>query len=301
MRWLTPFILLLASLTFMTACSKKNPEPPALGDHTGVDDNNPNPGSKKAGEKVLSLGNIWGDIFRIGPKGTLYVRNSSKTFKVYKPNDKGVFADGLAFPGDPWEASADLYYLGVAQGVETVMISNVPPAGLFRFDVKSDGLLDIHPTTKADDPWPNNFGFWYGDGWDKFDFIPFKGKFVFQIAHDEGESLLRSDFGKFTDDFSTWNRPATLKRDDTGLKFSKYKAAMAMGNNLLIINNEGDLMSYAVDDAGAVAGGKKIGTGWQVYKRFAATGNDLLALDSKGDVYRYKIDLAKTDNNADEP
>lgn len=301
MRRLTPFIFLLATVAFMTACSKKNPEPPALGDNTGTDNNNPDPGGASAGKKVLSLGNNWGDIFRAGPKGTLYVRNGAKIFKVYKPDDKGIFGDGLAFPGDPWEYSADLYYMGVAQGVETVMIPNVPPAGLFRFDIKPDGLLDIHPTTKADDPWPNNFGFWYGDGWDKFDLIPFKEKFVFQIAHDEGESLLRSDFGEFTDDWSTWNRPKTLKREDTGLKFSKYRAAMAMDNSLLIINNDGDLMAYAVNDAGAVAQGKKIGSGWQVYKRFAATGTDILALDSKGDVYRYKIDLAKTDNNADKP
>jgi hypothetical protein len=292
MRRLKPLILLLATVTFMASCSK-NPEPPALGDHT-VDIGD----KADTGKGVLSLGANWGNIFQTGPKGILYVRNTGNIIKVYTPDDKGVFGIGTPFPGDPWEASANIYYMGVAQGVETVMVTNVPPAGLFRFDADANGLLSIHPTTNAADPWPTNFGFWYGDGWDNYDIIAFNGKFVFQISHNEGEALLRSDFGEFTDDWSTWNRPGTLHRDDVGKKFDGYRSAFAMENDLIIVTKDGDLMAYAVDNDGNLDDGTKVGTGWKAYDRIVATGKDILAIDSKGNVSRYTIDLKRTDNNA---
>lgn len=298
MRRLTSLLLLLTTIAFIVSCTK-NPEPPALGDRTNPETNNP---GKNDAKKVLSLGNNWGDIFQTGPKGRLYVRNGAKIIKVYTPDDKGVFGDGLAFPGDPWEASLNMFYMGVAQDVETFMVVNEPPyGGLFRFDIKSDGLLDIHPTTNAADPWPNNFGFWYGDGWHKYDVIAFNGKYVFQIAHEEGETLYRSAFQEFTDDWSTWNRASTISRENTGLKFDQYRAAMVMKNSLLIVNKDGDLMAYAIDETGKPDAGKKIGKGWKIYKKVVATGNDILAVDNKGDVYRYTIDLTKTTNDADEP
>lgn len=292
MRRLNSLILLFATITLMASCLK-NPEPPALGDHT-VDIGD----KADTGKGVLSLGANWGNIFQTGPKGILYVRNTGNIIKIYTPDDKGVFGTGTPFPGDPWEASANIYYMGVAQGVQTVMVTNVPPAGLFRFDADENGFLSIHPTTNAADPWPTNFGFWYGDGWDNYDIIAFNGKFVFQISHNEGEALLRSDFQEFTDDWSTWNRPGTLHRDETGKKFDGYRSAMTMGNNLLIVTKDGDLMAYAVDNDGNLDDGTRVGTGWKIYNRIVATGNDVLAIDSKGDVYRYTIDLKRTDNNA---
>lgn len=297
MRQLKSIIFLLTTIAFMASCSK-NPEPPALGDHTETPGGTNGGTQVASGKKVLSVGAAWGDIFRPGPKGILYIRNKDKIFNVYTPKDDGTFGAGSPFPGNPWDASADLYYMGVAQNVETVMIPNVPPAGLFRFDVKAAGLLEMHPTTNAADPWPNNFGFWYGDHWDNFEIIAFNGKYVFQIAHDQGQALLRSDFQEFTDDWSTWNRPATLHRDETGKKFDGYRAAMAMGNDLLIVTKDGDLMAYVVSDDGSLDSGKKIGTGWKAYDRVVATGSDILAIDNKGDVYRYTIDLTKTNNDA---
>ena len=194
-----------------------------------------------------------------------------------------------------------MYYMGMAQNVQTVFVANAPPAGLFRFDVGANGFLTMHPTTNPADPWPTNFGFWYGDGWNNYDLIAFNGKFVFQIAHNEGESLLRSEFQNFTNDWSTWNRPATLQRDDTGKKFSGYRAAMAMKNSLLIVTAGGDLMAYVVDDNGNLDSGKKIGAGWNVYNRIAAAGDDILAVAANGEVYRYAIDLTKTTNDANKP
>jgi hypothetical protein len=191
--------------------------------------------------------------------------------------------------------------MGKSQNVETMMVVNIPPAGLFRFDVKPTGFLEIHPTTKPSDPWPNNFGFWYGDGWNNYDIISFKEKFVFQISHDKGEALLRSNFAEFMDDWSTWNRPATLKRDDMGKKFDGYLGAITMGDSLLIVGKNGDLTAYAVDGNGALNNGTKVGGGWDVHKRFTTVGNNILAIDSKGDVYRYKIDLKKTNNDAIKP
>lgn len=120
-------------------------------------------------------------------------------------------------------------------------------------------------------------------------------------TNNKREALLRSGVQEYSDYQITWNRPATLQRDDTGKKFDGYKAAMAMGDDLLIVTKDGDLMAYAVDGDGNLDDGTKIGTGWDVYKRIVATGNDILALDTKGDVYRYAIDLTKTDNDADQP
>lgn len=300
MRRLSPLFILMAFTVILGSCSKY-PDTPALGDHTSAEYIKDQQAAN-SGKRVLGLGSNWGDIFQAGPKGRLYVRNGAKIFKVYSPNDKGVFGEGLAFPGDPWAASLNLFYMGVAQNVETAMVVNEPPfGGLFRFDIKATGLLEIHPTTNAADPWPNNFGFWYGDGWHKYDIIAFNGKFVFQMAHEEGETLYRSAFQEFTDDWSTWNRAGTIKRTNTGLKFDKYLSAMVMKNSLLIVTKDGDLMAYEVDETGNLGSGKKIGKGWNIYKKMVATGDDILALDSKGDVYRYPIDLKKTVNDAETP
>jgi len=103
------------------------------------------------------------------------------------------------------------------------------------------------------------------------------------------------------DDWSTWNRPATLKRDDLNKKFDGYLGAMAMGDSLLIVEKSGNLTAYAVDGTGNLGSNTKVGSGWEVYKKFAAVGNDILAIDNKGDVYRYKIDLKKTNNDAIKP
>lgn len=298
MRRLKSLLFLFGVIMLFASC-KKTINPPALGDHTIPDTSSNN--NSAAQKVVLSLGSAWGDIFQTGPKGILYVRNTNKVINVYTPDDKGKFGVPNPFPGDPWDASASMYYMGVAQNVETMMVANVPPAGLFRFDIKTTGLLEIHPTTNAADPWPTNFGFWYGDGWDNYDIIAFNGKFVFQISHNQGEALLRSKFTDFTDDWSTWNRPATLQRTDMSKKFDGYRAAMAMGNDLLIVTKDGSLMAYAVNDNGDLDAGKKIGKGWEIYKRMASTGNDILAIDSKGDVYRYTIDLQKTTNDAIKP
>lgn len=287
------WILIPVMLLFIFSCMKKY-EPPALGDHTKPE---PTQDSGTA-KKVLTLPSEWGDIFKTGQNGKLYVRNKDKIFNVYTPGADGVFGAGTPFPGTPWDASAKLYYMGLAQNVQTVMVVNTPPAGMFRFDAASNGTLTMHPTTNAADPFPTNFGFWYGDGWDKYDIIAFNGKFVFQIAHNQGEALLRSPFAEFTDDWSTWNRPATLPRHDTGKKFEGYRSAMAMGNNLLIITRDGDLMAYAVDDSGNLNNGTKIGSGWNTYTRTTATGNDILGINSKGEVFRHTIDVTKTTNNA---
>src|SRR5690606_5202784 len=131
----TSLFFLLTAVAFMCSCTKY-PEAPGLGDRTRPDTTKS--GNQDAGKKVLSLGNNWGDIFQIGPKGKLYVRNSAKMFKVYTPDDKGVFGEGVAFPGDPWDASMNMFYMGVAQNVETMMVVNEPPfGGLFRFNVDS--------------------------------------------------------------------------------------------------------------------------------------------------------------------
>ncbi len=292
----------VASL-FVFSCTKEK-QPPALGDHTEKPDNpNGSGGSSSSGKAsvVLSLGANWGDIFTAGPKGTLYIRNSTKVFNVYTPGEDGKFGKANPFPGDPWGVSANAYYMGKSQAVETMMVVNIPPAGLFRFDVKPTGFLEIHPTTNPADPWPSNFGFWYGDGWDNYDIIAFKEKFVFQISHNKGEALFRSNFAEFMDDWSTWNRPATLKRDDLNKKFDGYLGAMAMGDSLLIVEKSGNLTAYAVDGTGNLGSNTKVGSGWEVYKKFAAVGNDILAIDNKGDVYRYKIDLKKTNNDAIKP
>lgn len=287
------WILIPVMLLFIFSCMKKY-DPPALGDHTKPDTTQ----STGTGKKVLTLPADWGDIFKTGQNGKLYVRNKDKVFNVYTPGADGVFGVGTPFPGTPWDASANLYYMGLAQNVQTVMVVNVPPAGMFRFDAAANGMLTMHPTTNAADPFPTNFGFWYGDGWDKYNIIAFNGKFVFQIAHNQGEALLRSPFAQFTDDWSTWNRPATLQRDDTGKKFEGYRSAMAMGNHLLIITRDGDLMAYAVDDSGNLNNGTKIGSGWSTYTRTTATGNDILGINSKGEVFRHTIDVTKTTNNA---
>lgn len=301
MRQLKSIFLLFAatSFIFLSSCSKeKNPPPLGGGNDTPTNTNPGNSGGAAISTKVLSLGNGWGDIFQTGPKGILYVRNKSGVFNIYTPDDKGMFGSGNPFPGDPWSASANLYYMGVAQKVQTVMITNVPPAGLFRFDVDANGFLIVHPTTNPSDPFPTNFGFWYGDGWDNYDIIALNGRFVFQIAHNKGEELLRSKFSDFTDDWSTWNRPATLIRDDVGISFKDYRFAMSMGDNLLIVNSTGDLTTYVVDTDGNLDAGTKIGKGWDKYSKVASVGNDLLAIDANGDVFRYTIDLTKTNNDA---
>lgn len=303
MSRLKSLVLISAAFMFIISCTKTI-EPPALGDHTEYQFNTPPPPVDPPPAKntlVLSLGAKWGDIILGGPKNTIYVRNDNKVFNIYKPNDEGIYGTGTPFPGDPWDASANAFYMGVAQGAETMMVTNVPPAGLFRFDINSQGFLDVHPTTNAADPWPTNFGFWYGDGWDKYDIIAFKDKFVFQIDHSQDEALLRSSFADFTDDWSTWNRPATLVRDATGKSFKDYRAALSVGDSLLIVTSGGDMMAFAVDDNGDLDAGTKVGENWKIYQRIFAIGRNVFGLDSKGDIYRYTVDLSKTDNDAVEP
>lgn len=241
--------------------------------------------------KVLSLGANWGDIISAGPDDILYIRDADDVMWIYKPDAQGVYSlAATPFPGDPWGASGWFYY--IKDNIELV-VNDDGFAGMFRFDINPDTyFLTGKETVNPDDPWPNNFGYWYGDGWDNFNLIPL-GEFIF-FHNRENKDLLRAPMDAFLDPFpGTWHKPGWVEDENNIVESNfNYQQIVAIDHNLMGLEGNGALWVYPVSDEGELGEAKKIGSGWNKYTRIVAlSGNVLLALDDNGDVFRYVIDI----------
>jgi hypothetical protein len=246
-------------------------------------------------QKVLSLGPNWGNIIVSGPDGILYIRDASKIFHIYKPNKNGIYpvSDTTTFPGAPWDLSMKF----VTINDTTAMVANTSPYGLFRFVVNQNThLLTPAPTVNPSDPHPDNFGFFYGNGWNRYEIIP-HGKFVFLFDH-KNNVLLRTPTSVFIDPWSSWNMTNwlnnpnppdyTRKKVKTGTDFGVYKEVLSFSNGLIAWKKDGTLWYYPVATNGTVGDKNKIGAGWNKYVKLIISGDDILALDSNGNLYRFK-------------
>lgn len=248
------------------------------------------PKAKIPNVKVLTLGSNWGNILSNGPDGVLYRRDKDGVMWVYKPDSEGIYSTPpTRFPGDPWHASGWFYY--IKDNIEMV-VNDDGWYGMFRFDIEANTyLLNPKPTVNPSDPWPNNFGFWYGDGWNKFTLLPQKNHIFF--VNKENGNLLRAPIDDFLDPYvGTWHKPGWVDDPNNvvGSGFKDYRQVMTFPNHLMAVKNDGTLWVYPISETGQVGAVKQIGTGWNQYVRFVTTGSYLLALDANGDLFRYEID-----------
>jgi hypothetical protein len=168
--------------------------------------------------------------------------------------------------------------------------------GLFRFDVDPDNYeLTATKSVRPDDPVsPDNFGFWYGDGWNVYDVLS-AGDYIYLANHDNGD-LISYPMSDFLDKESgTWNKITVIQNngDVVGHGFDDYMQMLVLNDSgsyyLLGVKSDGTLWAYAVSEGdGSIGDAKKIGSGWDAYVKLITTGDDILALDSSGDLYRYK-------------
>jgi hypothetical protein len=242
--------------------------------------------------KVLSLGQDWGDILANGPDGVLYKRDPGKVIHVYVPDKNGVYSNPpTKFPGGPWNASGWFYYIN--NNTEFV-VNNDGYYGGFRFDVDPNTyLLSPSPTVNASDPFPTNFGFYYGDGWNVYNVLA-AGDYVFLVNKNNGD-LLQVSMSDFLNKApGTWHKITDIQNANNVIAsgFDAYKQVLALDASgsyyLLAVKSDGTLWAYPISKNGDVGDAKQIGSGWNKYVKLITTGDDILALDSNGDLYRYK-------------
>lgn len=240
--------------------------------------------------KVLSLGSNWGNNISTGPDGVLYIRDNGNYMWVYKPDETGIYSDQpTRFPGEPWGASGWFYY--IKDNIEFV-VNDDGFYGMFRFDIQPDSyFLDPKETVNPADPWPNNFGFWYGDGWNKVTLLP-QGDYLFFVNKQNG-NLLRAPMDDFLDPYvGTWHKPGWIEdvNNIVATGFGVYREVISFKNNLMAVKSDGTLWIYPVSENGQLGSAKQIGTGWNLFKKIIVTEHGVLALDEAGDLYRFEID-----------
>lgn len=215
-------------------------------------------------EKVLSLGQNWGNILTSGPDGTFYIRDKNLDILLYEPDEEGVFSGPPKTIGIFWDVTESMYYVN-----ETTLVArNIPPAGLFRFTISDDYELEAMPD------WND---FWLGDGWDRWVIIPHKEYFF--LIDDKGD-LLRMSALAFE------NAPKTTVIPS----FGEHKQVLSFEDYLLALKPDGSLWLYPVKSNGDLGAAQELGSGWNKYERIVVVGQDILAFDEKGDVFRYEID-----------
>lgn len=215
-------------------------------------------------EKVLSLGQDWGDILTSGPNGTFYIRDKNLDIVLYEPDEKGVFSNPPKTIGVFWDVTESMYYVN-----ETTLVArNIPPAGLFRFTISNDYELEQMPD------WED---FWLGDGWDRWVIIPHKEHFF--LIDDKGDLLRMSSL-------SFENAPKTTVIPS----FGEHKQVLSFKDYLLALKPDGSLWLYPVKSNGDLGTAQELGSGWNKYERIVVVENDILAFDGNGDVFRYEID-----------
>lgn len=247
-------------------------------------------------DKVLSLGTNWGDIISVGPDDILYIRDTDNVMWVYKPDSEGVYSIAATpFPGDPWNASGWFYY--IKDNIEFV-VNDDGFYGMFRFDIDPETyFLTAKETVNPEDPWPNNFGFWYGDGWHKFNLIPL-GEFIF-FHNRENKDLMRVPMDQFLDPVpGTWHKPGWYEDENNIIESDfNYKQVVSFGDYLMGLRVDGTLWVYHVSAEGELDEPKQIGSGWDKYTHIVALSNNvLIAMDNNGDIFRYVIDLEEVYN-----
>lgn len=241
--------------------------------------------------KVLGLGANWGNIISAGPDDILYIGDTNKIIWVYKPDSEGVYSlAATPFPGDPWGASGWFYY--IKDNIEFV-VNDDGFYGMFRFDIDPETyFLTAKETVNPADPWPNNFGFWYGDGWNKFNLIP-HGEFIF-FHNRENKDLMRVPMDPFLDPFpGTWHKPGWFEDANNIIETNfNYEQLVSFDDNLMGLKADGTLWVFPISEEGELGDAKQIGSGWDKYTRIIALSNSvILGLDSNGDIFRYVIDI----------
>lgn len=241
---------------------------------------------------VLSLGSDWGRLLRNGPRGSLYLHDNEKNIWVYKPNSKGVFKESpVRFPGDPWDISGWFYTIND----DVVMVINDDDfQGMFRFEVEAETcFLSPTPTVNPDDPWPDNFGFFNGDGWGNINILP-QGDFIFFENMDDGD-LYRAPMDAFLDMHGgTWHKHGWVEDPNNiiATDFNQYQQVVSMEEGYLAaVKDDGTLWAIAVEADGGIGSAVEIGSGWDQFETLIGSGKSILALDHNGDLYRYEINL----------
>jgi len=214
-------------------------------------------------QKVLSLGNDWGNILATGARGSVIRRDKQNDIWVYVPNEDGIFTTSPIKVGTNWDASESFYYVNES----TVVVRNYPYwAGLFNFDVGEDYALVASPTN-----------FWLGDFWDKYKIIPYQDYFLTVDAN----GIMRRQPALTSIDYA---------KTDVGTGFKDYKQLLAYKNYLLALEDDGKLWLFSMSDEGVPGTKIQVGTGWDMYEQILVSGDDILARDVIGDVYRYTFD-----------
>jgi hypothetical protein len=71
--------------------------------------------------------------------------------------------------------------------------------------------------------------------------------------------------------------------------WGSYPILFCSGNNVMSVDNAGNLWANPLSDTYALGTRRQAGTGWDIYTKLIPCGDDLLALDANGDLWRYKF------------
>lgn len=244
--------------------------------------------------KALGLGTNWGNVISAGPDDILYIRDNDAVVWIYKPDAEGVYSLGATpFPGDPWHVSGWFYY--IKDNIEMV-VNDDDFGGMWRFDINPDTyFLTAKETVNTADPYPSNFGHFYGDGWNNINVIS-HGEFIF-FHNRQNNDLMRAPMDPFLDPIpGTWHKAGWYEDEDNIIEPNfNYQQIVSIDNHLMGMEGNGRLWVFPVSDEGDLGEARQIGSGWNKYTRIVGLSNNaILALDNNGDVFRYVLDLDET-------
>lgn len=175
----------------------------------------------------------------------------------------GVFGNGNTFGGWGWNIFNALFPL------HNNFIGRWASSGtLRRYPVSSD--LNVYP------------GMDFNSGWGIFDMlVPFKGAI---LARKPGSNEILAY--KFNPDFSS--PPNSVISLGTGWNFTNI---ISYGNDLLCIDQNGDMWKYSISVNFEVGARVKVGTGWNIYKKVFSFDSKLIGIDNTNTLWKYNFDL----------